>query len=78
MQLFWSEDLRHRAAQQGTKVHVLVAECSPGARTKELGWQRACWHAELPSASLAAGKHTTITIKGITDRVQRDPAAAPE
>ncbi|MFM2245838.1 MAG: hypothetical protein RL071_1912 [Pseudomonadota bacterium] len=78
MQLFWSDDLRHRAAQQGTKVHVLVAECSPGARTQELGWQRACWHAELPPASLAAGQHTTITIKGITDQVQREPAAASE
>lgn len=71
VRLNWGDDLRHRAAQQGERVHVLIAECSPPQKEGEAEWQRACWHAELEATDLAAGKHISIDVGGITKAVSR-------
>lgn len=71
VRLNWGVDLRHRAAQQGERVHVLIAECSPPQKEGEAEWQRACWHAELEATDLAAGKHISIDVGGITEAVSR-------
>jgi hypothetical protein len=72
--LTWSIDLENRAKSRGNgPVHVLVAECSPAADAEQRGWQRACWHTELPQAYLKAGAHVRVEVGGITSGVLRTP-----
>ena len=69
--LLFSEDLRYRVGD-GSKVHLLMAECAPRVDSLEIGWQQACWHAEIPRANLDPGNHTLVNVAGIGGDVARD------
>ncbi|HCH61639.1 MAG TPA: hypothetical protein DFR83_02465 [Deltaproteobacteria bacterium] len=69
--LLFSDDLRYRVGSD-SKVHLLMAECAPRVDSVELGWQQACWHAEIPRVNLDAGNHTLVKVGGIGAEVARD------
>jgi hypothetical protein len=69
--MMFGRDLRYRVEDQEGPLHVLAAECPHPRDFAGSGWQRACWHTEVPREALAAGRHLVIDIGGITDAVSR-------
>jgi len=70
--LIFGEDFRYRASSQSGSLHLLMAECSPRVDSVELGWQQACWHAEIPQSYLESGSHTLVKVGGFGPTVARD------
>lgn len=71
-QLVFSDDLRYRAAQGGSSVHLLMAECAPRVDSAELGWQQACWHVEMSLDDIGPKSHLRVKVGGFGPDVARD------
>ncbi len=69
--MIFGDDFRYRVADSGP-LHLLMAECAPRVDSVELGWQQACWHAEIPAEYLEAGNHTLVEVGGFGPKVARD------
>lgn len=67
--LRFGSDFRYRAG--GRPVHVVAAECNPFPDSAAAPPTRACWHAEIDPASLAAGNHLRVEIGGIGRTFER-------
>ncbi len=68
----WSDDFRYRAGLSEGPLHLLIAECSPHVRAADFGWSRACWHAEIPQASIGPNEHLRVDVGGISTTIERD------
>jgi hypothetical protein len=76
--MIFGEDFRYRVSSGSGPLHLLMAECAPRVDSMELGWQQACWHAEIPQDYLSSGSHTLVTVGGFGPTVARDVSVLEE